>query len=392
MKTAFVTGIKFFEWEGEIYATTFSREVIAARYLPVFPDLTVFAGGFPGDAQTPRTMLRASGNGVNFRLVRDLRGPADYWRKRGQLQAELEDFLAPMDGAIIRLPSPLGRLACDICRKQRKPYLVECVGCPWDSLWNHSWTGKLLAPATFLHTRKCIRAASHVVYTSKEFLQRRYPARGPCTHCSNAVLEAFDDSILERRRRKIQARTGPVVIGSCGQIDVPFKGYRYVVAAMAVLNKNGHDFRYELVGAGNPDSILAVARRHGVMDRVRVLGKKRREDVFRWLDEIDIYAQPSLTEGSPRALVEAMSRAVPSLGSAVGGIPEFLPPDCLFRNKNAESLAETLEYVTGHQWEIAQDVYARSKEYAAVLVEARRRALFNQYKSRVETGKPESPG
>lgn len=384
MKIAFVTGIKFLEWGGECYATTFSSDAIRDRYLSVFGELAVFARAYPGDAQTPRTMVRSSGNGVEFHFQASAPRPADFWLKRGALRQELEAFLSSRDGAIIRLPSNLGLLACGICDRLRKPYLVESVGCPWDSLWNHSWKGKLLAPSTFLRTRRYIRNASHVVYTSREFLQRRYPTGGKSTHCSNVALAEFDPEILRRRREKIAARTASAVIGSCGQIDLPFKGHRFVVEALARLNRQGGDFRYELVGAGNPDYILGLARRFGVADRVRVLGKKSRADVFRWLDSIDLYVQPSLTEGLSRALVEAMSRAVPSLGSATGGNPEFLGPRCLFRNKSVDALVETLKFVDAHRLEISEEVYERSREYAAEIIEARRKMMFLDFREWVE--------
>ncbi len=388
MKMAFVTGIKFFEWAGECYATTFSADVIRDRYLSVFGELAVFASVYPGDAQTPASMVRSSGNGVEFHFQTSAKRPIDFCLKRGALKKELEAFLSPLDGAIIRLPSHLGLLACGICDKLRKPYLVESVGCPWDSLWNHSWKGKLLAPTTFLRTRQYIQNASHVVYTSREFLERRYPTRGKFTYCSNVALDEFDEAILRRRREKIAARSHSAVIGSCGQIDLPFKGHRFVVEAISILNKQGGDFRYELVGAGNPDYIMGVARRFGVEDRVRVLGKKCRKDVFRWLDAIDLYVQPSLTEGLSRALVEAMSRAVPCLGSATGGNPEFLGPRCLFRNKSVSSLIETLKFVDAHRREVSEDVYRRSKEYAADLIEARRKAMFEDFKSWVQSSGP----
>ena len=243
-----------------------------------------------------------------------------------------------------------------------------------------------MAPAAFFRTRRHIHAATHVVYTSREFLEKRYPTQGQHTYCSNIALADFDDAIVARRRDKIRAKTGTTVIGSCGQIDLAFKGHKLVVEAIARLNKQGHDFRYELVGAGRPDYILAIAKQHGVEDRVAVLGKKRHADIFKWLDSIDVYVQPSLTEGLPRALVEAMSRAVPSIGTAIGGIPEFLDAHCMFEKKSVPALMETLKFVNAHALDISTEVYEKSKEYAADLIESRRRELFLGFKEWVESG------
>ena len=67
---------------------------------------------------------------------------------------------------------------------------------------------------------------------------------------------------------------------------------------------------------------------------------------MKWLDGLDIYIQPSFQEGLPRALVEAMSRGLPALGSSVGGIPELLPSYCLHEPGDSSKLAELLTDVT----------------------------------------------
>ena len=87
----------------------------------------------------------------------------------------------------------------------------------------------------------------------------------------------------------------------------------------------------------------SAARSLGIDDRVTFAGVVRSGDaVLRLLDDGDIFALPSLTEGLPRALLEAMSRALPCVGSDVGGIPELLPPDCLAPARDSLALAERL--------------------------------------------------
>ena len=48
------------------------------------------------------------------------------------------------------------------------------------------------------------------------------------------------------------------------------------------------------------------------------------DKVFEWLDTIDLYVQPSLTEGMPRAAIEAMSRGCPVVVSDVGGLKNLV--------------------------------------------------------------------
>ena len=58
---------------------------------------------------------------------------------------KLEQEISQCDALIIRLPSFLGSKCVKIAQKYKKPYLIELVGCPWDSLVNHGFTGKVLA-------------------------------------------------------------------------------------------------------------------------------------------------------------------------------------------------------------------------------------------------------
>ena len=63
------------------------------------------------------------------------------------------------------------------------------------------------------------------------------------------------------------------------------------------------------------------------------------------LDKADLFILPSKTEGLPRALVEAMARALPCIGTTVGGIPELLPSEDLVPPGDVKALAETIEDV-----------------------------------------------
>jgi glycosyltransferase involved in cell wall biosynthesis len=67
--------------------------------------------------------------------------------------------------------------------------------------------------------------------------------------------------------------------------------------------------------------------------------------VQRALDRADLFVLPSLTEGLPRALLEAMARGLAAVATTVGGIPELLPADCLVPPRNAVALARRLREV-----------------------------------------------
>src|SRR5690606_15570335 len=116
-----------------------------------------------------------------------------------------------------------------------------------------------------------------------------------------------------------------IIIGTTAAIDVKHKGQQYVIEALGELKKNGYTkFEYHLVGGGDPAYLKSIAKRHNIEENIHFLGTLPHNKVFEWLDNIDIYVQPSRQEGLPRALIEAMSRGLPAFGANTAGIPELL--------------------------------------------------------------------
>jgi glycosyltransferase involved in cell wall biosynthesis len=60
------------------------------------------------------------------------------------------------------------------------------------------------------------------------------------------------------------------------------------------------------------------------------------------LDAADLFVMCSLTEGLPKALLEAMARGLPAVGSLVGGIPELLSREALVPPADERRLAEKI--------------------------------------------------
>ncbi|WP_139892119.1 glycosyltransferase family 4 protein [Bacillus sp. D386] len=275
-------------------------------------------------------------------------------------EVECSDFI------IARLPSHSGNLAIDIARKLKKPYLVELVACPWDAYWNHSLKGKIMAPIMYNETKKRVKNAQYVLYVTNEFLQRRYPTDGVNIGCSDVSLPSLEENILEKRLSKIKKlnKDKPIVLGTTAAVNVKYKGQQYVIEAISQLNKQGYNFEYHLVGGGDNSYLRALSIKFGVSDKVKFYGSLPHQRVFDYLDEIDIYVQPSKQEGLPRALVEAMSRGCPAIGSSTGGIPELLNQEFIFNSGSVQGLCDLLKKLDKSKLEKeAVRSFEKAKEY-----------------------------
>ena len=260
-----------------------------------------------------------------------------------QKAVELSDLV------VIKMPSvSFGSYAIHCAKAFERKYILEVVGCAWDSFWYHSLRGKFLAPLSFLLTKIKIHEASYVLYVTSRFLQDRYPTIGNSIGCSNVFIAECDRKILEKRLEKIELLklNGSLKIGTTSPVDVRFRGQEYVIKAIAKLKKRGLRFDYYMAGGGNSLFLKKLSVKLGVKDQVHFLGKLSSEEVNHYLDNIDIYIHPSKAEGLPRALIEAMSRGVPSLGSRTAGIPELLPDTRLFGKGRVDEIALLLQQFT----------------------------------------------
>lgn len=101
------------------------------------------------------------------------------------------------------------------------------------------------------------------------------------------------------------------------------KGHAYLLEAMPVVLAEHPDMVLALAGDGVlRDSLVAKAKALGIEDSVRFLGV--RSDIPALLQTADVYLMPSLSEGLPMALLEAMSLAVPVVVSDLRGMTDVI--------------------------------------------------------------------
>ena len=292
----------------------------------------------------------------------------------------IRDAVRNSDFIIVRSPSKIGQLAAFEAMKLKKPYLVEVVAHPFNVLWHHSWKGKLVSFYESYKERKVIKKAPYAIYVTKFFLQNEYPCDGLNIGCADPIIPEENATVLESRLKRIYNNDRKTIIGTIGSIEVKYKGQEYVIKALARLKQAGYDnFEYHLVGSGNPQRLKKIARECGVTNEIKFLGPLPHNLILDFLKNIDIYAQPSLTEGLPRSIVEAMSMATPCIASDCGGISELLDKAVLYNNKgNKEAQIANLliQLSVEQQRQLAVRNYEWAKKYSSTELDERRESFF----------------
>ena len=130
--------------------------------------------------------------------------------------------------------------------------------------------------------------------------------------------------VRDRVRRELSIPDDELLIVAVGNL-YPVKGHAVLLDALEMLGDTA-GWQLAIAGRGEEEARLrSQAAAAGIDARVHLLGF--RDDIPDILAAGDIFAMPSLSEGLPLALVEAMSVGLPVVVTRVGGVPEVVTDD-----------------------------------------------------------------
>ena len=133
-------------------------------------------------------------------------------------------------------------------------------------------------------------------------------------------IDKFSNPLNKEKARQIfDIAPTEFVFGNVGRLHEQ-KGHKYLLQAFA---KVADHSRVLIIGDGDiKDELIKLADDLQISDRVLFLGA--RSDVHEFLSAINVFVMPSLWEGQPIALLEALAIGKPCIVSAVDGIPEII--------------------------------------------------------------------
>ena len=138
----------------------------------------------------------------------------------------------------------------------------------------------------------------------------------------------IDSDSRQRKRVELGIPDGAFVVGHTGRYNYA-KNHETIIKVAKELCGKYDDIYFVLAGKGTDKELRQAVDEAGLAGKVLLLGYRR--DVKELLATFDLYYFPSVTEGQPNALQEAMARGVPVLASDIAPIKECVPPD--FRHK-----------------------------------------------------------
>lgn len=356
-----------------------------ARYQPIFKKV-IFTGR-QVEACGAAGVGAAVSETIQFRALPGKIGLLNSLQITGTLCRLLRENA---DAAVcLRMPSVASAVVGLECLRVGRPFGVEVVGDPATGLKQAagspvgfgiarrflSWAQKIL----------CKRAAA-TAYVTKKALQADYPpgAGKFTTHYSTITL------IEEDFRKSSQQRVkGPILINVGNMGLVLYKGQDQLVRLIARLKTKWQGVQLILVGDGEGRSrVEKLAKDLDVLDRIRFVGHVvDRKIIHSLLDDADIFLCPSRQEGLPKALIEAMARGLPAVGSSVGGIPELLCEKMICGVNHLDSLEHCLEQLLTDELlreEQAQRNFLKAREYHLTRIRVRRDEYYQVIREKTE--------
>jgi glycosyltransferase involved in cell wall biosynthesis len=387
MKALFVNSARFVRTpDGNVFADGQFPYQHWERYLKHFDTLNVI-GRMSDCGEIPEKWNLSSGPRVTFTGT-----PDDHGKPLMQLQSgpSLHIIRRQMDDcdAVIIRQSTLGWLAAQEAQRGGIPWAVEVVSDAWNAYWNYgTFLGKLCAPIAWWNSRRWIGQSNFAIYVTHNYLQKRYPCRGLSCGVSDVQINPVPVTVLEQRiarwceKQLISSKV--TKIGMIGSLFNRYKGLHIALRALRRLMDQGILLQLHVLGNGKLDAWRKEAEQLGVADLLHLDEcLPSGEPVMQWLDKLDVYIQPSFQEGLPRALIEAMSRGLPALGSTCGGIPELLPIECLHRPGDDKTLAIHLaRMVQDNSWRSsqAQRNFSEAQNYYSDQVDTLRDAFWRHF-------------
>ncbi|MBN1883926.1 MAG: glycosyltransferase [Candidatus Krumholzibacteriota bacterium] len=207
---------------------------------------------------------------------------------------------------------------------------------------------------------EAMRASSRIVAVSAALRQTLVEAGIDGSRIA-VVMNGIDTALFRPRdrsgeRRRLGLRFDARIVLYAGNFKA-IKGVPVLVEAFARAAVPGAELH--LVGDGPQERLLrGLARRAGIAGSVFFHGRAPHERVASFMGAADLFCLPSLAEGTPNVVLEALACGLPVVATDTGGTPEILAPEngILVPPGAAEALAGAIVDGLGRGWDRARIV------------------------------------
>lgn len=390
MKLLVVTDAHIFKtpdgayWCGAIYSYQFWQ-----RYLEVFQSVRVAARVKKVEKKEEK-WKRVDGNNIELYEIPFYQGPIQLLKKYISIQLAILNVYDGCDAALFRMPSPTAQLLWRKRKKANIPTALEVVYDLTDALEDESISlltrtiyliqSKLLLKACFL--------ANGVSYVTEKTIQVHYPSYARIFGESFEHFESsystitLGEAAYDKPQKNNEIQKWTLAIS-----DVAMNGYRkgehVFIKVIQILRNDGFNVNGVIMGDGSKRlEFENLAAEFGVSEYIKFTGLiSSSEEVRKELKNSDIFFFPTVAEGLPRSVLEAMAVGLPVVTSPVGGIPEIIQEELLAKPTDVDAYVRIIKRLItdkNYMQSISLRNFEISKRFANKLLQEKRNIFYSK--------------
>lgn len=255
---------------------------------------------------------------------------------------------------------PAGYVGMKLKERYHVPLIITAHGGDVykDPFKNEKW---------FRLTRSILEQADKIITTSVRNYNIITEDIGISRQKVYVIGNGFDDKkfyVMNQRqvREKLYLPQNKKIILSIGNL-VKIKGHKYLIEAIKKITAKRQDILCIIIGRGiERDNLQNQIDALGLCDFIKMIDGVNHDEVPFWMNACDVFVLPSLDEGFPTVIPEALACGRPVVASNVGGIPEIIDNHyigMLFKKGDVDDLVARIVDALNMNWN-----YDKIKIYA----------------------------
>jgi len=205
-------------------------------------------------------------------------------------------------------------------------------------------------------TEGILNSASYVTTVSNNNLacMKRLDVRTRAQVIPNGYNDAvFHPMDRIECRKRLDLPIDRKIILTAGRLS-PEKGQKCLIESVGEIVLKRKDLICIIIGTGGLKSDLQrTIKLKGLNDSVLLVGGKPHNEIPLWMNSCDAFILPSLMEGNPTVMFEALGCGIPFIGTSVGGVPDIITSDeygSLCLANDSHGLAEIILAALDKDW------------------------------------------
>lgn len=232
------------------------------------------------------------------------------------------------DAVLLVLPSCSAPISYTVTRLLGTPVCIYIVGDVYEVIYSVDTYQGLFRPVSLFAARWEQWFARHLVSSVPAFVLGGdlLSKLKPYALCLIPAMTSVVRDDFIRRPQELKETPSPFRLLSICRLS-PEKGLDIAIRVIAQLTvKEGLNLRYSIVGSGPElEPLRLLVHELGISEKVEFLGRMDQQSLFKKIyPNADVFLLPSLSEGIPKTVLEAMACGLSVIASSVGGVSDLL--------------------------------------------------------------------